>query len=283
MLRIALFPNEQKPKTLEVAKNISDFFAGKDVVTHAPDEIAAEIGAQSLSSIEPAQLNFLISMGGDGTILKLAHTYANYDVAIFGINLGYLGFMADVPLADLNSSLHDLLEGKFEIEKRILIEGKGPQGTHLAINDFVFHRGKNPSLVEITISENERLINSFKADGVVIATPNGSTAYSLAAGGPILAPGLEAFVITPISPHTISNRPIVLSSSTEITVRLTQGVHPIEVVADGLFSYELPQNECVTLKKGTHSFKLVNLNRRDYFSTLRTKLGWSGKLNPKTT
>lgn len=281
MIRVALFPNEQKPKTIEVAKNISQFFKGKGVVVHAPDDIAQTVNATTISSIEPGQLNFLISIGGDGTILNLAHRYANYDVAIFGINLGYLGFMADVPLADLTASLHDLLEGKYEIEKRIMIEGKGPAGTHFAINDFVFHRGKNPSLVEITISEGKRLINSFKADGVVIATPNGSTAYSLAAGGPILTPDLEAFVITPISAHTISNRPIVLSSSTEITVTLSEGAHPIEVVADGLFTYELEKNTPVILNRASRSFKLINLNRRDYFSILRSKLGWAGKIEPK--
>lgn len=280
MMRVALFPNPLKPKTLEVAKNICEFFQPKDVTVHAPDTIAESIGAHPLSSIEPTQLNFLISMGGDGTILKLAHEYAQFDVPIFGINLGYLGFMADVPLADLNSSLHELLEGKYEIEKRIVIHGSGHFGSHFAINDFVFHRGRNPSLVEITIHEKDRLINSFKADGVVIATPNGSTAYSLAAGGPILTPDLEAFVITPISAHTISNRPIVVASDTALTVSVSDSSEPIEVVADGLFSFELPHKQHVTLTRANRSFKLVNLNRRDYFSTLRTKLGWAGKLDP---
>ena len=121
-------------------------------------------------------------------------------------------------------------------------------------------------------------LNTFEADGVILATPNGSTAYSLAAGGPILSPDIEAFALTPICPHTISNRPLVLTPNQEIQIEYVSENEPIEVVSDGLSRFELKTGETIKLRRSPKTFKLVNLNRIDFFSTLRTKLGWSGKL-----
>lgn len=279
MIRVALFPNESKPETLQVAQKIATFFRDKKVAVYAPDDIADSCASEKISTIEHNQLTFLITMGGDGTIIRLAHKYRELNIPILGVNLGYLGFMADVPLTDLEPSLLDLINGEYQIEKRIILQGTLPNNqTYDAINDFVFHRARNPSLIEVSVETDGRLINSFKADGLVIATPNGSTAYSLAAGGPILTPDLEGFVITPISAHTISNRPIVVSADQTLTVSYLAGSHPLDVVADGHISYELPPGESVKLRKSKTVFKLLNLNRRDYFSTLRSKLNWSGKL-----
>ncbi len=147
-----------------------------------------------------------------------------------------------------------------------------------AVNDLVVHRGKNPSLVEISIHVDGLYLNTFEADGVILATPNGSTAYSLAAGGPILSPSLDAVVLTPISPHTISNRPIVLTAHQEIQVQYLSDYDPIEIRADGFFFHTLQTGEVFRISRHPKTFKLISLHRNDYFSTLRTKLGWSGKL-----
>jgi NAD+ kinase len=133
-------------------------------------------------------------------------------------------------------------------------------------------------LIEIYFQVDDYFLNTFEADGLILSTPNGSTAYSLAAGGPILVPSLDAFVLTPICPHTISNRPIVLTSNSSITVKYLSPYAPIEVVADGIDNFELKTDEEITFSMSKKKFKLVNLNRRDFFSTLRTKLGWVGKL-----
>ena len=130
------------------------------------------------------------------------------DAPILGINLGHLGFMADVPVQDIFPSLADLLAGKYRIDERIMLEAISPDGKILhAVNDIVLHRGVNYSLIELSMHLDNKPVNTFVADGIIISTPNGSTAYSLAAGGPIISPGLDAIVITPICPHTISNRP----------------------------------------------------------------------------
>ncbi|MCB1108713.1 MAG: NAD(+)/NADH kinase, partial [Chlamydiia bacterium] len=144
--------------------------------------------------------------------------------------------------------------------------------------DFVIHRARNPSLVEIAIHINGTYLNTFEADGVILATPTGSTAYSLAAGGPILQPELPAFVLTPINPHTISNRPLVLPTNIELQIQYLSDYAPVEVIADGLETFKLKTGGGFRLRKSPQTFNLVNLHRRDYFTTLRTKLGWSGKL-----
>ncbi len=147
-----------------------------------------------------------------------------------------------------------------------------------AVNDIVIHRAQNYSLIELAIHVDGTYVNTFTADGIIIATPNGSTAYSLAAGGPILSPHLDAIVITPICPHTISNRPIVLTSDRKIEIQYISEYDPIDVRSDGLDAISMKSGETLTVNRSSRAFKRVNLNRHEYFSTLRTKLGWSGKL-----
>jgi NAD+ kinase len=159
-----------------------------------------------------------------------------------------------------------------------MLEGKTAAGALQAVNDIVVHRGSNQSLIELRLSVDGVYVNTFVADGMILATPNGSTAYSLAAGGPILSPTLDAIVLTPICPHTISNRPIVIPASHSIQIEYLSPYDPIDLRADGLHSHLLPSLGSLTVTRSRHTFKLVNLHRRDYFSTLRTKLGWSGKL-----
>jgi len=276
---IALFPNTKKRQSINLAIGIQEFLANQNIKVVAEDEEAAHIGALPLSQIDPKEINFMISMGGDGTILRLAHKYAHIDAPIVGINLGHLGFMADIPIPDIYPSLQDLINGAYRIDERVVIEGESFQGEScFAVNDIVVHRGKNPSLVELAIHIDGVYLNTFEADGIIISTPNGSTAYSLAAGGPILSPSLDALVLTPISPHTISNRPIVLTAHQEIQIQYLSEYDPIEVRADGLSLHMLRTGEVFRITRSSKNFKLVNLNRRDYFSTLRSKLGWSGKL-----
>ena len=276
---IALFPNTNNRQSHTLASGIREFLVSHGATVVAEDEDAAQIGATPLSSINPQDITFMISMGGDGTILRLVHKYESLNAPILGINLGHLGFMADIPISDIYPSLQDLINGAYIVEKRVVLSGEPPRGEPcFAVNDIVFHRGKNPSLVEIAIHVDGLYVNNFEADGIIVATPNGSTAYSLAAGGPILSPVLDAIVITPISPHTISNRPIVLTANQEIQIQYLSDYDPIEVSADGLIHHDLHTGEMFRITRSKKDFPLISLLRRDYFSTLRTKLGWAGKL-----
>lgn len=275
---IALFPNEQKKQSYDLARKIFDFLRTHDVTVVAEDEKADQIGCKKLSSIAPQDIKFMITMGGDGTILRLTSKYSDLDAAIVGINLGNLGFMADVPISDIFPSLQDLIEGKYQVEERMMLEtSNGSQSCH-AVNDIVVHRSLNYSLVALDVHIDGQYLNTFKADGIVISTPNGSTAYSLSAGGPIICPPIEAIAITPICPHTISNRPIIVGADRTIEIEYISNYDPIEVRADGIDHFNLEKGQKLSIKKSSRVFKLVNLLRQDYFSTLRTKLAWSGKL-----
>lgn len=232
---IALFPNEKKKQSFELAADICKFLEDQGVTVVAEDEKAHQIGANPLSSVDQSQIKFLISMGGDGTILRLSHRYSHLDAAIVGINLGHLGFMADIPITDIYPSLKDLINGAYTIDRCLALEAN-----HLrAVNDIVIHRAQNYSLIELSLQIDDVYVNTFVADGLIIATPNGSTAYSLAAGGPILSPTLNAIVITPICPHTISNRPIVLTPDRKIEIQYMSEYGPIDVRADGLDAFSL--------------------------------------------
>lgn len=276
---IAIFPNISKRESKNLAIGICEFLSGHGVTVVAEDDIASEIGAIALSQVNLAEIEFLLSMGGDGTILRLVHKYEQLNAAVLGINVGHLGFMADVPISEIYPSLQDLISGAYHIEERVVIQGETLQKeTCFAVNDIVVHRGTNPSLVEVAIHVGGVYLNTFEADGLVIATPNGSTAYSLAAGGPIISPSIEAVVITPICPHTISNRPIVLPADQNIQIQYLSDYDPVEIRADGISRYHLRTGEVFHITRSPKRFRLVNLTRRDYFSTLRTKLNWVGKL-----
>ncbi len=276
---IALFPNTQKSQTKNIALGIKEFFSSRHITVVAEDAEAQLLGLPLLSSVAPESIDFLISLGGDGTILRLMHRHPELSAPLLGINLGGLGFMADVPIADIYPSLQDLLDGNYRIQRRIMMEGLTAQGeVCFAINEMVVHRAQNPSLVDLGVHVDGQYLNTFSADGIIISTPSGSTAYSLAAGGPILTPELNAFVVTPISPHTISNRPIVVMPQKEIQIQYLSEYHPVEITFDGISRYALATGEVFHIRPTERKFPLISLSRHDYFSTLRSKLGWTGKL-----
>jgi len=272
---IALFPNRAKADSHKTSLSIIEYLKQHGVSVVADCEAAKDLNIQPIESVNPKEINFMITLGGDGTMLSAAHLYPELDCPMLGINLGHLGFMADVPLDDLFPSLQDLLSGAYNIEERLVLAAESPTGERsFAINDLVVHRARNPSLIEIGIHVDGIFLNTFQADGLVIATPNGSTAYSLAAGGPIINPAVEAVVITPICAHTISNRPIVLAPDQDIQIQYLSEYDPVEFISDGIDQFDLSTGETFLITRHEKRFKIVKLFRRDYFSTLRTKLGY---------
>ena len=278
-MKIALFPNEIKQHSLKVATEVCQFLKNKGAQVLAERRLAAIIGAKDLEEDDFNQIDFRISLGGDGTILRLVHRHPNLQVPLLGINLGSLGFLADIPLNDIFPSLQDLFEGHYTIQKRMMMEGITSTGNKcFAVNEIVVHRAQNPCLVDLAIYVDGSYVNTFCADGIILSTPSGSTAYSLAAGGPILTPELNAFIITPICPHTISNRPIVLMPQHQIQVKYLSDRLPVEITYDGITSFTLDKQDVFNVTVSQKQFQLVHLARHDYFFTLREKLGWHGKL-----
>lgn len=268
-MKFILFANRSKEKALEISEHVTHFLEekGHTVILEDRDHPLKD----------SADIDFCLSLGGDGTILEFFHKYPEISAPLLGINLGNLGFMADVPIDDLEPSLSALLEGKYKIDKHLMLEHTTQDNTSpYAVNDIVIHRGSGSNLIELKIHVDGKYFNTFRADGLIVATPTGSTAYSLAAGGPILSQNLQAIALTPICPHTISNRPIVFLPERELYIEYVSPFDGVEVVKDGIPLSKLAQNEGIKIKRSERPFQIVNLERRDEYLTLRTKLGWSG-------
>jgi NAD+ kinase len=275
----AIFPNERKPHSINIATEICRFLNKQNACVVAEDQLCDTIGALALSEVDYKNIDFRICLGGDGTILRLVHRHPLLTAPLLGINLGSLGFLADIPQSDIFPSLQLLLDGNYTLQNRMKMNGRtSSEETCFAINEIVIHRAQNPCLIDLAIYVDGVYLNTFAADGIIISTPSGSTAYSLAAGGPILSPELRAFVLTPICPHTISNRPIVLMPKREIEVRYLSPLQPAEISYDGISSFALSTNETFSATVSDLDFCLANLANHDYFSTLREKLGWQGRL-----
>ncbi len=278
MTTIFLYRNSKLEGSKNIAIGIRDYLRNHDVEVVVEELETQELASKPLSSIDPTEIDFVITLGGDGTILRYMHNYPDHHIPVLGVNLGSLGFMADLVVTDIYPSLANLLQGKYSVQERLMMRGVDSEGKECSsVNDFTFHRANIPSLVELAIHVDGAYLNTFSGDGVIFATPCGSTAYSLGAGGPILTPNLEAFILTPICPHTISNRPIVLMPEQEIQIQYTSLHDPIEVHSDGIFIGKLKTGDVYRLTPSHKKFRIVILPQTDYFSTLRCKLGWSGK------
>lgn len=225
--------------------------------------------------------DLILSFGGDGTLLTTARLVGDREVPILGVNYGRLGFLANVEAADLERALDRIEEGDYLIEKRLVLDcthvENGERIHRRALNDCTLQRSGDAGLMTIDVHVHDRLLNTYWADGLIVSTPTGSTAYSLALGGPIMAPGCGGILITPIAPHTLTVRPVVLPETAVIGIRVSGKRRRYVLTADGdadLFEDEAP---AVTIRKAEKDVLLVRFPDQDYFSTLRNKLMWGAR------
>jgi NAD+ kinase len=223
----------------------------------------------------------VIVLGGDGTLLSAARLVAdsNKNVPIFGVNLGSLGFMAEVSLDELYANLEQALAGKLQAEERMMLTaGIIRRGNKVSeynvLNDAVISKGAIARMVSLEVSVGDDYLTSIRADGLILATPTGSTAYSLSAGGPIIHPALQCFVVTPICPHTLSNRPIAIPDSAIVRVKLVSRSEGVSLSLDGQVVSPLRLNDIVEVKKARYRVRLIKHPTKDYYEILRTKLKW---------
>lgn len=271
-----------KEEARDLSIKVRDFLVERGVTVVTDDACCEALDIAPISSVAPGDIDVIIAMGGDGSILHMLHNHPDLGAPVFAVNLGGLGFMAEIPKEDVFPCLEDFLEGRYRVEERVMLHGAASgEVPPFAVNEIVVHRSPNPCLVDLAIDVDGKYFNTFAADGIIIATPTGSTAYSLAAGGPILSPELDAFVMTPIAPHTISNKPFVFRADQTIQVRHLSDGKPIEVTFDGIASFTMATGDAITVSRSERTFKLVCLDRHDFFTTLREKLNWSGKLRSR--
>jgi NAD+ kinase len=216
--------------------------------------------------------------GGDGTLLHAARLVAGSGTPILGVNLGALGFLAEVKLEDLRAAFEDVLSGRYLLESRMLLQvevvrRQAPLARYLALNDGVINKGTLARIIDLEVAVDSELMTRTRADGLIVSTPTGSTAYSLAAGGPILYPTLDAFIVTPICPHTLTNRPVVVPDGATVVVSLRHG-SDVMLTIDGQVGVALEQNDQVVFKKAGSLLQLVQIKGSTFFRLLREKLKW---------
>ena len=227
----------------------------------------------------PALSDLLIVLGGDGTLLAAARLLGERNVPILPVNLGGLGFLTSVTLDDLYPVLEQAIKGEARyservmLESRVMREGK-PFHCARALNDAVLNKAALARIIDLQLRVNDEFVCNYKADGLIVATPTGSTAYSLSAGGPIIYPIVSAFVITPICPHTLTNRPLVIPDNAKIEIGFAAGEAPIYLTVDGQVGVELHSNDVVALSAAAQKLRLVRPREKTYFSVLRDKLKW---------
>jgi NAD+ kinase len=223
----------------------------------------------------PTKVDLIVVLGGDGTLLSIAHLAAQKDIPVLGVNLGSLGFLTEVPLDEMYVTLDAYLGGNQEvISSRRMLEARYKGKSYYCLNDVVINKGALARMIQCTIWINEKEIATLRSDGLIISTPTGSTAYSLAAGGPIIQPYIPAIIISPICPHTLSFRPMVVSSDSRIKIQLLTSEEEVFLTLDGQRGGLMVKDDVVEIERCGFELKLISSPKRNYFDLVQEKLGW---------
>jgi NAD+ kinase len=232
----------------------------------------------------PRECDLIVVLGGDGTLIGMAGRIASAgtDVPILGVNYGSLGFLTEITLAELYDALEATLQGRALLETRAMLTCRTVRqhalfADHAVLNDIVITKGALSRIIEISVTVGEAPVTRFRADGLIIASPTGSTAYNLAAGGPIVHPAVDAMLLTPIAPHTLTNRPVVIPAASDVHVRpIMDSQDEVYVTFDGQRGFALHPNDLITIRRAPHPLRMVKSSQRSYFDLLREKLKWGG-------
>jgi NAD+ kinase len=284
-LRFAIFGNTYQPKKSASIQTLLAALAGRqaDVVVEREfydfmtRGLHLSLGDVLVADGSDFEADFVISMGGDGTFLRAASMVGDKQIPILGINTGRLGFLADVNAQEIAHTIQALYEGDYTVDTRAVIqvetEGQPLQGYDCALNDVAILKRDNASMITIHTTINGDYLTTYQADGLILSTPTGSTAYSLSNGGPIIVPGTHVFALTAVAPHSLNVRPIVVSEDSEITLTIESRTHNFLVALDGR-SEKLSDTTRLTLRKAPYRVKVIKRAGTKYFHTLREKLMW---------
>lgn len=227
----------------------------------------------------PGCVDLIVVLGGDGTMLAVARVMNEKEVPILGVNFGNLGFLTELTLDELFPTLEQVFENRHSTDTRILLEAEVVRAgevisRHQALNDSVINKGAMARIIDFAVYVDNQLLSLYKSDGLIVSTPTGSTAYSLAAGGPIIFPSMKAFVITPICPHTLTNRPIVIPDQSVIRIEIQPGGESTFLTMDGQVGLSLREHDQVIIRKSIRRVHLIKPGQKNYFDVLREKLKW---------
>ena len=222
------------------------------------------------------KVDIVVVFGGDGTLLNAARKYLNYDIPILGINMGNVGFLTDISTDNFEKTIKEVLDGNYKIEERNLVSAKFGNNHLYGLNEVVIHSGAYAQLMRYRLNVNDKVVYEQRSDGLIIATPTGSTAYALSAGGPIIHPSLDVWTILPMLPQSLSSRPFVISTDEKVEMDLFDGPSEnAKICVDGQDDIDIPYGEKILISKMEKTLKLVHPNDNDFFEACREKLGWS--------
>lgn len=276
--------NTTKPHAVKALETLVSEMEKRGMTFLLESASAMSIGREGTTISElNSRCRFLIVIGGDGTILSAVREMTDLNVPILGVNPGEsFGFLAEIPESELPQTLDAIMEGRYEVEERSLIEATyvGPDGLEKkerALNDLAFVRGLDARIIELRISVNGELLTTYGLDGLIMSTATGSTAYSLSAGGPVMYPGLEAFLLTPVCPHSFTNRPMLFPRGTKVEIENVTIGRPVHISADGRQTLTISSGEKVTVALGD-KIKFLTRKNHSFVQKLRGKMGWQGSL-----
>lgn len=289
-MKVGIIANPNKKGVSKALTEVLGLLQQADIVAHVEDDTASDLGFEPPADSEQVKVipalemgdacDVVLVMGGDGTMLDAAHRLGPTDVALAGINLGHLGFLTSCNDSEMGLLVESLKNGDYHVVPRLLLKATishvdGREQSYFAVNDITLTRGQTGRLVALDAFIDGDLLNHYHADGLIVATPTGSTAYSLAAGGPILSPLSRNFVITPICPHSLSNRSLVLTDNSMVElISVDDSKSSTLFTVDGQCIVEVEHGGAVRVEKADHQLNIIRLEGRSFFSTLRQKLHW---------
>jgi NAD+ kinase len=285
--RVGIVLKPHQPDALKTMCELVAWLAERDITLLGGPEIERDrIEAQTGCAIQHAEpeklaskVDLMLVLGGDGTMIATARLMGDSEVPVLGVNYGGLGYLAEFRIEELYAALESILAGNYRLDKRVMLaielwRGDEQVTRNQVLNDVVINKSALARIIEIEASLNHQFVNSFRADGLIVSTPTGSTAYNLSAGGPVIYPSMNAVVITPICPFTLSNRPIVVPDDAVIELCLKTEQEDVALTLDGQVGFPLKVEDRVVIRKSQTTFKLVQPMNRNYFDVLRDKLRW---------
>jgi len=280
-LKIGIIAKANILEPLDITKKLTSWLKKRDVEVFVEKELGEQIGyANSVDASDiPKLVDVILVFGGDGTFLGMARLACKHGTPILGINLGGLGFLTEVTVEELYPMMERIIKGDFEIEERQMLlttihRNKDTLGAYEVLNDVVINKGAVARIIDLAIYIDNSHVTTYKADGIILSTPTGSTAYSLSAGGPIVHPTIPVTIITPICPHTLTNRPLVVSSDMKVEIKVTTQEPDTYLTLDGQIGIRLNTGDIIEVQRTDTSVKLIKSPFRDFFTILKTKLMW---------
>ncbi len=285
--RIGIVLKPHQPDALKTICQLVAWLAERDITLVGGPEIEREQIEHQTGCAVPqvetdklaAEVDLMLVLGGDGTMIATARMVGDHEVPVLGVNYGGLGYLAEFRIEELYSALESILSGNYRLDRRVMLavelrRGDDPPKTSRVLNDVVINKSALARIIEIETYFDHYYVSSFRADGLIVSTPTGSTAYNLSAGGPVIFPSMNAVVITPICPFTLSNRPIVVPDNAEIELLLKTDNEEVALTLDGQVGFQMEVADRVLIRKSRTTFNIIQPSNRNYFDVLRDKLRW---------